>query len=505
MQSYEVIWTMIERNLKEGKDPRGVSAPSQGKRWCLGVAMMAMAAGGAMGAWSDNFDSYANESGIIDQGAWVGWNNVNNDDTIVTDEQAASPPHSLKMGAAAMVDLVPQFSGATSGIWYLDVMTYVPAGSTSMSSDIGFLARHTGFEGAFDTQWFGPFTLNMETGMANDNVPIVRDQWIPMRTVFDIDARTYEIFYNEQFARSGTFPDGFDDAVVGLDVWTPAGASTLYYDDFRMAPAAPEPRDPLFLKITASGDDLVLAWDSKDGELYTLRSAIDLTAAVPLDWSIFDGRADIAATPPRNTLTVPRPVEPVRFFVIEQFDAPPPPPLLSEPFDADALLPDGWTSNGPSNDTDWEVGTPSGVASAPTAANSAPNCVGTNIGGYYTENADVSLVSPSITIPAGSGATLSFRQFIDTDIDGTPHDLGSVRILDADSADAPIAGLEILNIEGDGIAGWTEEMLDLPALDVGGKNIKVEFRFVSNAGTVPDLDVWGGFYVDDVVVTVTVP
>jgi len=141
----------------------------------------------------------------------------------------------------------------------------------------------------------------------------------------------------------------------------------------------------------------------------------------------------------------------------------------------------------------------------PTAANSAPNCVGTNIGGYYTENADVSLVSPSIAIPAGSGATLSFRQFIDTDLAGSPNDVGSVRILDADNADAPIAGLEILDIEGDGTAGWTEEMLDLPALDVGGKNIKVEFRFVSNAGTDPDLDVWGGFYVDDVVVTVTVP
>ena len=227
-----------------------------------------------------------------------------------------------------------------------------------------------------------------------------------------------------------------------------------------------------------------------------------LTATVGV---ISGGSSEIVTTDVSGNATVRMALSGNPADFVRAQTAPPPPPLLSEPFDAGALLPVGWTSNGPSNGTDWEVGTPSGVASAPTAANSAPNCVGTNIGGYYTENADVSLVSPSIAIPAGSGATLSFRQIIDTDLAGSPNDVGSVRILDADNSDTPIAGLEILDIEGDGTAGWTEEMLDLPALDVGGKNIKVEFRFVSNAGTVPDLDVWGGFYVDDVVVTVTVP
>lgn len=52
----------------------------------------------------------------------------------------------------------------------------------------------------------------------------------------------------------------------------------------------------------------------------------------------------------------------------------------------------------------------------------------------------VTLTSPSIAIPAGVGATLNFRQLIDTDGAG---DAGAVRILDADNADSPIAGLEI--------------------------------------------------------------
>jgi hypothetical protein len=156
----------------------------------------------------------------------------------------------------------------------------------------------------------------------------------------------------------------------------------------------------------------------------------------------------------------------------------------------------------PSNGTAWQVGTPSGVPSGPSTANSPPNCAGTNINGYYTENADSTLTSPVITIPAGSGATLKFQQFIDTDLMGSPHDLGSVRILDADNSDAPIAGLEIIGIEGDGTAGWTAQTLALPSGDVGGKNIKVQFRFVSNAGTAPDNDVWSGFYIDDVSVTI---
>ena len=78
--------------------------------------------------------------------------------------------------------------------------------------------------------------------------------------------------------------------------------------------------------------------------------------------------------------------------------------------------------------------------------------------------------------------------------------MGMVRILDADNADAPIPGLDLIGIQGFGSQGdgWTENTLALPALDVGGKNIKIEFNFSSDAGTSPDLDVFGGFYIDDV-------
>jgi hypothetical protein len=180
--------------------------------------------------------------------------------------------------------------------------------------------------------------------------------------------------------------------------------------------------------------------------------------------------------------------------------APPPPPLLDENFDAAAALPAGWTRSAASNGTRWEVGAPSGVDSGPAGAVSEPNCAGTNIDGYYTENTDVTLTSPSLAIPADASATLTFQQLIDTD---TAGDAGAVVILDADNADSPIGGLEITGLQGLGSSGdgWTEGALALPAIDVGGKNIKVQFQFVSDAGTSQNTDVFGGFYVDDVTVT----
>ncbi|QTN32095.1 choice-of-anchor J domain-containing protein [Akkermansiaceae bacterium] len=179
------------------------------------------------------------------------------------------------------------------------------------------------------------------------------------------------------------------------------------------------------------------------------------------------------------------------------------PILLDENFDADTALPAGWVSNGPVAGTNWEVGNPTGgYATGPVGgANSPDHCVGTNIssnGGEYTSSTDITLKSPILTIPGGSPATLTFAQFVDTDLTG---DFASVRILDADNADAPIAGVGILNIEGDGTgAAWAQRTLEMPLPAVGGKNIRVEFRFTSDAITN-----YGGYYIDDVKVVIPEP
>ena len=471
----------------------GLGAPNPGRGRFGAVAILAMAASGAYGAWSENFDSYLNGSKILSQGAWVGWHQTGIEDTTVTDAQAASAPHSLVMGGPAVVDLVPQFSGATSGTWYLDVMTYVPGTSNSKSSDIGFLARHTGFQGAPNTQWFGPFTLNMETGMVNGALPIIRDQWVPMHTVFDLDARTYDIFYNGELAKSGSFPDAWDSAVVGLDPWTPAGASPLYYDDFRMASTIFVPREAPSLTITGIADDLVFTWDSRDGQKYNLRSETGLSTD-PATWPVFDGNGDLGATPPENTLTISRPADAERFFVIEEFLAPPV-TVFSDNFE------DGqgdWTTGGDDGSnpfTNWEFGSPTVVG--PASANSGANCFGTNLSADYANDSDLWLRSPPIDLTAAAEATLNFSHYVDIE---EGFDFGEVRLLDADAALAELAVLE-MTIDGNNPTGWEPFSKALPAAALG-KNVVLEFRFDSDDISEPTQ---AGWYIDDVVVTTPAP
>ena len=102
---------------------------------------------------------------------------------------------------------------------------------------------------------------------------------------------------------------------------------------------------------TAPDTGYNLEWASQGGKLYNLRTSTDLDQPIA-DWELVAG--DIEATPDTNLYNV-QADGPRRFYAVEEFDTPPPPPLFSENFDAAAALPDGWASNGPSNGTDWEV------------------------------------------------------------------------------------------------------------------------------------------------------
>ncbi|MFP6877527.1 MAG: hypothetical protein VCA37_11910, partial [Roseibacillus sp.] len=88
-------------------------------------------------------------------------------------------------------------------------------------------------------------------------------------------------------------------------------------------------------------------------------------------------------------------------------------------------------------------------------------------------------------------ATLSFRHFADTDLGG---DVGTINVLDADNSDTLLVQL-VTGIEGV-FTGWASESFPLPAAAFG-KNIKLEFVFTSNGA-----EVWSGWYIDDVIVTI---
>lgn len=257
------------------------------------------------------------------------------------------------------------------------------------------------------------------------------------------------------------------------------------------------PRFPLVITPTSgSPGNYDFEWDSQDGRLYDLVSATDLSTA-STSWPVWDGREDMIATPPVNTLTdIPGGGDTRRFFAMIEKLAPPPPPLIAEDFENGT--PEGWTFTDNGAGTVWSVGTPSGTGTGPDAAANGTQCAGTNIGGVYTASAIASLITPAFTVPA-EGARLKFSQYIDTEAPAAGGDFGSIRLLNA-SDNSPLAGGEVVaDIQGIS-EEWTNESLTLPAA-ANGLEVKLEFRFQSDA----DSEVFSGFYIDDVVVEAVMP
>lgn len=243
----------------------------------------------------------------------------------------------------------------------------------------------------------------------------------------------------------------------------------------------------LFFKVEADGDNLVLTWESKNGQLYNVRSETDPSNGDPGSWPIYDGHADIVATPTLNTLTIPRPADPFRLFVIESFPVPPI-EIFADGFESGAV---GWTfgSDGDPG-TAWELGTPA-AGVGPGAANSPINCFGTNLSSRYEINANAWLRSPVLDLSTATDATLVYSQFVDIE---EGFDSGTVSVLDA--ANNLLAEIDTV----DGLTGaWQEVRLALPAATLG-QMIKIEFRLQSD--DFVDVTTFAGFYIDDVQVTV---
>ena len=121
-------------------------------------------------------------------------------------------------------------------------------------------------------------------------------------------------------------------------------------------------------------------WKSQAGMRYNLRRVLDPSSADRKDGPIYDGHMEIAATPDINTLNITLPADGERFFVMEEFPAPPV-TIFSENFDGAAP---GWTTGFDGLDslmnTAWQLGDPTGgPATDPPAANSGLNCYGTNL------------------------------------------------------------------------------------------------------------------------------
>ena len=194
--------------------------------------------------------------------------------------------------------------------------------------------------------------------------------------------------------------------------------------------------------------------------------------------------------PTRRPPELRLPVDDLRLFIIEEF-SPPPVVLYTENFDAND---GGWTGgvDDPNGFTIWGHGAPQ--ITGPAAANSAPNCWGTNIDDNYETDAMIWLRSGPIDLSGVAEATLRYFEYKDIeDPAGADHfDFGTISVLNA-SDDSVLAELKT-NIDGLN-ANWRQVTLLLPAAAVG-QEIKLEFRFQSDF-----IQNQPGWYIDDIEIT----
>ncbi|MCH2063933.1 MAG: choice-of-anchor J domain-containing protein [Roseibacillus sp.] len=250
------------------------------------------------------------------------------------------------------------------------------------------------------------------------------------------------------------------------------------------------PAGKIHLKVTRNNGLLDFSWNSQAGKQYDLVSSTNLTTP-PATWPIYDDGTGLfqnilESGKGSTSLTGVNLVGPRRFFAIVEEELG---TLLSEDFDGSAALPQGWTTTG-ADTTAWEIGVPTDTLFGPIAAHSPPYCAGTNIAGDYTSSQDISLITPVISVPV-TGATLTYHQWRDTEGDS---DGGSIRVLDADNNDALIE--EFVNLIEWNDTNWnTSDPVALPA-SASGKNIRLEFRFVSNE-SAPES--FAGLYLDNIV------
>ena len=246
----------------------------------------------------------------------------------------------------------------------------------------------------------------------------------------------------------------------------------------------------LVLAIQRTGELLEFSWNGESGKQYDLVSSSTLRTP-PTSWEPYDDGETVFANIPDtgtgvNTLRGVHLRGEKRFFAIVEENLG---TLLDENFDNAEGLPPGWVASG-SGSTAWEIGIPGETLFGPVTANSIPHCAGTNLSGDYTASQDVSLITPAIQIPA-SGATLTYRQWLDTEGDG---DAGAIRILDAGNDNRLLEEL-VGNIEWNDTAWDNPPPVTLPN-SASGKLIRLEFRFVSNDSNPES---FAGFYLDDII------
>jgi hypothetical protein len=181
------------------------------KRWFLAVLVSLAALPARVDAqfFFDNFDSYVAGSQLAGQGGWELWDLNPAANATISNAQAFNPPNSVEISGTT--DIIHQWTGVTSGTWFVRVFTYIPSTQTGESFVILLNAYEHGIHNIQDwsaqivfcvTQCLGNGVDGMVVNIGGGEVPgggqlpLILDQWVELRAVVDLDANQYQLFYN---------------------------------------------------------------------------------------------------------------------------------------------------------------------------------------------------------------------------------------------------------------------------------------------------------------------
>lgn len=180
--------------------------------WALAAVSLLAAAPATVEAqfFTERFDTYANGSTIAGQGGWETWDNNPAANTTVVNTQSFSPPNSLLVAGAA--DIVHQFTGVNSGIWYIRTRTFIPA---TQQGEAWFILLNQYAPNNPDNNWSVQVVHcvtncttagaipGMVVNLGGSGTPgggsatLLTNQWVDIRVAVNFGTGTYEVFYNE--------------------------------------------------------------------------------------------------------------------------------------------------------------------------------------------------------------------------------------------------------------------------------------------------------------------
>lgn len=209
------------------------------------VVFLAIAVVPAMGAWSEDFQSYNLGSVLTGQGGWAGWDGGSASATVSDAHPKFAGDQAVMMGTND--DVVHEYSGYTSGQFVYSAMQYIP--SVHEGAQTFFIMMNNYNYGYQDAPkgWAVQMKFDYATGLVTDDessdkpgVAIAYDQWKEIKVVIDLDANTQTTYYGGQYVGTADWYDASSTShaksIAAVDLWADNGGAGVCYDNISLVP-----------------------------------------------------------------------------------------------------------------------------------------------------------------------------------------------------------------------------------------------------------------------------